>query len=137
MEKTLDDYKPATIDELADALDALVTELVRYRKLRQVQAENEEWPSEPFRLVSFATLTKVPNDVLRQRSIVENPVERALKHGMVEVGKLMYANLKSTDKMVPIVEDVCDRDHKRYGQRIGILDSTFNGIGEGNDIWVS
>ena len=95
MEKTLDDYKPATIDQLADALDALVTELVRYRKLRQVQAENEEWPSEPFRLVSFATLTKVPNDVLRQRSsIVENPVERALKHGMVEVGKLMYANLK-------------------------------------------
>ena len=137
MEMTAEDYKPATIEELADALDELVTELEAYRRRKWEKRKDEPDDDDPLRVTKFSELFKVPRDVLHQRSVVENPIEWALKRGIKEVGKMMFAVLGKTTPMVRIAEEVADRDTKNYGRRIRIIDSTFNGIGSGNDLWVS
>ena len=127
-EMTAADYQPATIEELADALDALVTALVKHRGTHRRK--------EPT-IVNMAELFKVPGDVLHQRTIVDDPVEWALKHGITKIGRLMYDATKSTHRMSQIVDDVCERDPKRFGHRISPIDSCFHGIGSGNDVWVN
>jgi hypothetical protein len=85
----------------------------------------------------MSELFKVPWDVLHQRTIVDDPVEWALKQGITQIGKLMYDVTKSTRRMSEIVNDVCERDPKHFGQRVSPIDSAFHGLGADNDRWVT
>ena len=78
-----------------------------------------------------------PKAVLVARSIVADPVGRALKQMLKEIGTLI-AERVSSGELHEIVERVCDRDPQKWSERVAPIDSAFNGIRpRGGGEWVS
>jgi hypothetical protein len=117
-----------------------VTELVDYRRRRRAEAKAKiraGHPSPPLLLVPSSVLFATGEAVLRERSIADRPVEWGLKRAMKEVGRLLYARIGSTRRLAELADEVAERAPNQFGQRIAPIDATFNGIGSGNDVWVS
>src|SRR5262245_1711221 len=121
--------KPPTTEELVEALNEMVTELVGYRKRQKPRKGLLE-------MFSAAEMVATERTVMQARDWARSPVDKALKRGIKEVGQLLFDQL-GFDGLREVVNDVAERDQRWCGMRISIMDSALNGVGKGQMRWVS
>jgi hypothetical protein len=116
--------------QIEAALDQLLTRLLKER----AQATKKRIASgQPlsFRAYSAAELIAMPilsdQEVWRQR-IIKRPIAGALEWAISEIGEVLFQR-GGTDLMRDGLERVARRHRKTYGQRVSILDVTWDGIG--------
>lgn len=122
--------KPATddaeIDELAAALEAILTELVEYRLSR---------PGNPDSL----RLVRVPVSEEERRTalfshIVADPFEGSLLFTLRGVGEALFA-IGGTRLMRNVLLEIAGRDPENEPQRLSVTDKQWDGIGANDDRW--
>lgn len=122
--------KPATddaeIDELAAALEAILTELVEYRLSR---------PGNPDSL----RLVRVPVSEEERRTalfshIVADPFEGSLLFTLRGVGEALFA-IGGTRLMRNVLLEIAGRDPENEPQRLSATDKQWDGIGANDDRW--
>lgn len=116
----------AAIDELAAALDALLTELVEYRLSR---------PGKSDRL----RLVVVPSSEEERRAalfshIVADPFEGSLLYTLRGVGEALFA-FGGTRLMRNVLLEIASRDPENEPQRLNAADRQWDGIGGDGDRW--
>jgi hypothetical protein len=114
---------------LQDAMHANLTARVEYDKWQST--------TQPPIKLEFMKLDDDDWTRLELEDIIKDPVRKALRWQLKRLGKQLYRALGSTRAMVPICQDVAARDPKRENLRSTIIDKTWDGIGNGSDIWVS
>ena len=116
-----------TVDELADALDEVVSAVVKHRM-------NARRVDDTFDLISAAQLCATSEDTWAACSWVRDPVGRALRNGVRDIGRHIIEGT-GTRALEAVLEAVAKRDERNYGHRAGIMDHAFDGLGVGNDVW--
>jgi hypothetical protein len=116
----------AEIDELAAALDAILTELVEYRLSR---------PSRPdcLRLVAIPS-TEVERRAAHFSHIVADPFEGSLLYALRGVGEALFEH-GGTRLMRNVLLEIAARDHENESRRLAPADRQWDGIGSENDRW--
>jgi hypothetical protein len=137
------DTLPApTLDQLIVTAIKLVDAITEYRRPNETRVSTipkrePEARRGGFGLMSAATLLNTDQEILRQRDIVTNPIVWSLKKTLHEVGQLIYDRVGSVNELLKIAEQIADRDPAHYSRRMSPLDSAWNGVGSGNDRWMS
>jgi hypothetical protein len=125
---TGDDYlgliKRAIAENLAARLD--------HDKRREKANRGKEFKIEMW---SAAALVGTPQEQLRLEDIVKDPVRRALRAQLKELGQCLYRHVQSIDRMREVAEEAADLMPKRWGYRINIIDKAWDGVGEGDHRW--
>jgi len=67
--------------------------------------------------------------------IIENPIKRALRKQLKELGQHLFTVLGTTDGMVKLAEEIADLDPSHWGYRINIIDKAWDGVGKDGDRW--
>jgi hypothetical protein len=126
--------QPPTTKELEEALKELVDALMAHRR-RQARAAEKLGPYDwQAGIVSGAQLLATPSEHLDQRSWVDDPIDRALKDAMRVVGQHLATRLGSTKELGIVGDRIAKRS---YAQRWSAMDSAFDGIRVGDDVWAS
>jgi hypothetical protein len=113
-----------TVNELERALDEVVTALGDHRTKSAGRPTLSFWDGDD-------------EAVIQARLIAKDPVEYALKSMMTSICQLLFDALGSTGSVYEVAERVCDRDPKNWSRRMSPIDSAFDGIGRGDDMWAS
>ncbi len=122
----------AEIARIERALSALLTAM---------QAEEARWP-EPA-LFHIRATPFDPSKVIRSRAemqvdqILQEPVYFACRLAVRRLGERAHAVAGGTDGMRAIAERVADTDPARGGRLLSMLDSAWDGVGFGADVWWS
>ena len=75
---------------------------------------------------------------LHLEAIIGDPVRRALRAQLKDLGWRLFRVLGSTRGMLAIAEEVASLEPGRAGMiRINIVDQCWDVIGEGSDRWVA
>jgi hypothetical protein len=103
--------------------------------LRQ-ETEAEGQPSE-LKVICAADLMMTDPDKVHLESIIGNPVRRALRVQLKDLGWHLFRLLGSTKGMLAVAEEIAVLKPGRSGVRINIIDKAWDGIGEGGNRWVA
>ncbi len=117
-----------SVDDLAAALDAILTELVEYRLSRPPS-------SGPIRLIPAMQSEPERRAALIAR-ILDDPFEGALLFTLRGIGEELFA-LGGTRLMREILHEVAARDPINESRRLSPADSQWDGIGDHSDFWAS
>lgn len=117
-----------TEQELATALDAVLTELVEYRLSRP-------------RSTDLILLAPAPQTALQKRAalfsrIARDPFEGSLLFTLRGIGEALFS-LGGTKLMRDVLQEVAARDPENECQRLSPADSQWDGIGNPDDLWIS
>lgn len=121
-------FERLDVGSLIDALTALVDEEMNHRARRRATWEAEGSPKQPLEAIDAWALMETPREVLIEREWAKDPVHRALRIGVKEVGKLIFARI-GDEAMLAMAESVCDRDQAHWELRMSFLNSALDGIG--------
>ena len=118
----------AEIDELAAALDAILTELVEYRLSR---------PGKP----ECLRLAAIPSTERERRAahfshIVADPFEGSLLYALRGVGAALHEH-GGTRLMRSVLLEIAARDPENEARRLSPADRQWDGIGSDDDCWFS
>jgi hypothetical protein len=116
------DTLPApTVFALEQALRTLVDNLMEHRRT---------WVSPNARrgAVSFGTLGRTPETVVRAIDLVDDPVSYSLKRGIRLLGKAVV-ELYGEAALDAMAERVCGRGRGGFGARMSPVESALEGIG--------
>lgn len=127
--------QPDRLTAIEDALHALVTAIGDH-DAAQFEARASR-PPEPLEIIAIDDITLEGIEDSRLKGIVKDPVRYALRAALKETGRDMFKVVGSTDAMLDALHRVADRDPVNAGRRGAIMDSAWNGLGEGNDRWWS
>lgn len=116
----------AAIDELAAALDAILTELIEYRLSRPGKADR-------LRLVAVPSSEEERRAALFSQIVVD-PFEGSLLYTLRGVGEALFA-FGGTRLMRNILLEVAGRDPENEPQRLSVTDRQWDGIGAEGDRW--
>jgi hypothetical protein len=116
----------AEIDELAAALDAILTELVEYRLSR---------PGNPecLRLVAIPS-TERERRAAHFTHIVADPFEGSLLYALRGVGAALHER-GGTRLMRTVLLEIAARDPENESRRLSPADRQWDGIGSDDDRW--
>lgn len=114
------------------ALDKLLSAIITH-DAAQDQEPRGPIKATPFRFVSLddAALAQAAFDEL-----VRDPIHYALRQGVKRLGRELH-RLGGLDAMGAAIERVADMDLRHSGRRMSIMDSAWNGVGEGSARWWS
>ncbi|AWB26202.1 hypothetical protein DA075_35630 (plasmid) [Methylobacterium currus] len=114
------------------ALDKLLSAIIAHDATRD-QEPRGPIKATPFWFVSLddAALAQAAFDEL-----VRDPIHYALRHGVKRLGRELH-RLGGLDAMSAAIDRVADMDPRHSGRRVSIMDSAWNGIGEGSARWWS
>ncbi len=116
----------AEIDELATALDALLTELVEYRLSRPGRGDC-------LRLVAIPS-TEEERRAAQFSHIVEDPFEGSMLYALRGVGEALFER-GGTRLMRDVLLEIAARDQENESRRLAPADRQWDGIGSENDRW--
>jgi len=116
----------AEIDELAAALDAILTELVEYRLSRPIKPD-------------CLQLVAIPSTEHERRAAIFNhiaadPFEGSLLFALRGVGEALFAR-GGTRLMRNILLEIAARDPENESRRLAPADRQWDGIGVEGDRW--
>jgi hypothetical protein len=112
-----------------DALDATLTARLAYDKWQEATIGPGE--------LKFMQMNDTDWDRLRLEGMVKDPITKAIRKQIKDLGKELFKLLGTTDAMRATLEEVADRLPKHYSWRVTILDKGWDGIGDGADRWWS
>ncbi len=114
------------------ALDKLLSAIIAHDAVRDREARGPI-KATPFRFVSLddAALAQAAFD-----DLVRDPIRYSLRQGVKRLGRELH-RLGGLDAMSRAIDRVADMDPRHSGRRISIMDSAWNGIGEGAARWWS
>ncbi len=78
---------------------------------------------------------ETPEKVIFLVDILNEPVQFALSRQLSSIGALLFAEVRSTERMRQTAEWVAALDVENYEFRMNALDRAFEGLGEGDDVW--
>jgi hypothetical protein len=116
------------VEELAAALDAILTELVAYRLSRLPS-------SDPVRLRRLPMTAVEKRQALISR-IIEDPFEGAMLFALRGVGEELFRH-GGTPLMRAVLADVARRDPENDSRRASPADAQWDGIGDEDDFWIA
>ncbi|MHC2086461.1 hypothetical protein [Methylobacterium sp. CM6244] len=70
-------------------------------------------------------------------ALASDPIGAACRQAVRRLGQRLYDMRGSTEAMREVIDRAADHDPAHAGQRASIMDSAWNGIGEGSDRWWS
>lgn len=114
------------------ALDKLLSAIIAHDTARDREACGPI-KATAFRFVSLddAALAQAAFD-----DLVRDPIRYSLRQGVKRLGRELH-RLGGLDAMSAAIERVADMDPRHAGRRGSIMDSAWNGIGEGTARWWS
>lgn len=129
------DTDSADLAACEQALRELVTAIVDHDASRLPRSSGSI-KATPFRMVPIESLTL---DRIAVKEILADPVRGALRQAVRRMGRELYRLKGSTDAMIFSYDKVADMDddEAKGARRAAIMDSAWNGIGEGDDRWWS
>jgi hypothetical protein len=118
--------------QLADALDALVTCLLMWRR-----RPREEDAIPQLKALEMSRLRATPEEVVALRCLADHPVDVALKKAMKEVGGHLGERVPF-DALLATVKEVCLRDSENADLRMSIFNSALDGVvTRDGDRWIA
>ncbi len=81
-------------------------------------------------------LIETSDQVMFLIDVLNGPVQFPLSRQLNSIGALLFAEVKSTERMKETAEWVAALDVENYEFRMDALDRAFEGLGEGDDIWL-
>jgi hypothetical protein len=90
-----------------------------------------------FKLICAAELMEADEDALYLESVIEDPIRKALRKQLKDLGWRLFRLLGNTDRMLEVAEEISNMKPGSWQYRIDIFDKTWDGIGVGHDFWVS
>lgn len=120
---------------MEDALHALITAIGDHDAARF--EARRSGPQEPLECIMLDDLTLESVEIDRLRGIASNPVRCALRGAVKDIGRDLFRAAGNTDAMLEVLHRVANRDPVNAGRRGAIIDSAWNGLGEGTDRWWS
>jgi hypothetical protein len=93
----------------------------------------------PFELkvISAQELFETDPNRLLLEGVVEDPVRKALRAQLKDLGWRLFHLLGNTDAMLTVAEEISNMKPGNWHYRIDILDKTWDGIGKEGDWWVA
>ena len=122
----------AEADRIENALADLLTAAID-DDARVMQTRSDRLVATPFRMPErIATRAEIEISAL-----LDQPVGAACRQSIRRLGFRLFEVTGSTDGMRDVGERAADQDPQRYGRRVAIVDSAWNGIGNETDRWWS
>jgi hypothetical protein len=120
-----------TVDLIEQALDETLQELQRIRdkpaRKKRSGARLSYWVEDE--------CTASSERILVLSEMIASPVRASLRKQLETIGWLLFREVRSTEQMKQVAEWVASLDVENYEFRINALDSAFDGVGEGGDVW--
>jgi len=120
---------------IKDAIDAVLRARLEYDNFLESKRTTDPIKFEFIDMTGWGD--PVPNNRDRLRSIIKDPVRKSLRKTLKGLGKELFQLLGNTDAMLEVAEEVANREPKKWGHRIDIIDKTWDGIGNDTDVWVT
>jgi hypothetical protein len=120
-----------TLELIEQALDETLNALRRESTLsprKKVLPPGENYWTED-------ELVETPDQLLFLTDVLNEPVQFALSKQLSRIGDILFANVRSTERMRQTAEWVAALDVENYDFRMDALDRAFEGLGEGDDVW--
>jgi hypothetical protein len=86
-------------------------------------------------IVTAAQLEITPIDQLYLKEVIDNPVRRALKSQLKDLGWRLYRLLRTQKAMLKVADEIANMKPQHWDDRINIIDKNWDGIGKGSDVW--
>lgn len=125
-----------TPEEHIDLLKQAIAANLKARRDHQRQLVRSSRGPAILKSINLAQWAATPPEQLYLEDVIEDPVRKALKRQLKDLGERLYRLLGSTAAMVPVAEEVAGMA-PHYGTSIDILDKNWDGIGAGKDRWVA
>ncbi len=127
MEPPLKQTDEQKLQAIEDALDAVLT---------AIHEHDAQRPKGALKAITLAEIMQrnVDGDV---EELTKDPVGAALRHAVWRLGKKLHGIFGRTSGMSDVLERVASRDPANYGTRVYLMDKRWEGIGHGNDVWLS
>jgi hypothetical protein len=90
-----------------------------------------------FKIISAGELMRTDPNRLFLEGVIEDPVRKALRKQLKDLGWRLFRLLGSTDAMLMVAQEISELKPGNWHYRIDILDKTWDGIGEQGDFWVA
>jgi hypothetical protein len=90
-----------------------------------------------FTMTSAGDLIGADDDWLYLDAVIADPIRKALRKQLKDLGWRLFRVLGTTDGMVKIAEKAARPRSKRWGYRMNIVDKAWDGIGESSKPWVA
>jgi hypothetical protein len=119
-----DGYLDATLEDMEQALDRLVGEILDRREQllpHSAEAVNHALYGRPG---PARTHFKTAVDL-----IAESPIEGALRLSVHHIGQMLFENLQSQHKLLRVARRVCSLDETNWSKRMTVIDAAWQGIG--------
>jgi hypothetical protein len=125
-------------DHLALLKRAIAANLdAREKHDRRQERAAQGKPAVDLKVWCAADLMNTPDEQLYLVSVIADPVRKALKRQLKDLGWRLYRLLGNTDAMVKVAEEIANMKPRHWGTRTDIIDNNWDGIGKGNDVWVA
>jgi hypothetical protein len=118
------------VDLLKQAIAANLAARGEHDKRRDRAARGK--PVE-LKIISAAQLIAADPEKLHLDAVIEDPVRKALRAQLRDLGERLHRLLPNTDAMLEVAEEVADIEPERWGRRIDLIDKAWDGIGH----WVA
>jgi hypothetical protein len=103
------------------------------------QRRQRDRRAEPSRLefINAADLARADADWLYLEEVIRDPVRKALRKQLRDLGQQLFDVLGTTAGMRDIACAIANLDRKHWHHRINILDKGWDGVGAGTCRWVA
>jgi hypothetical protein len=118
---------------LKDAIDATLKARTDHDERRYAEHNGQR----TFKLLRAFDLKDKDWERERLEGIVKDPVFRALRRQLEDLGQKLYRLTGSTEAMLDVCNEVAARDPRHEDDRLNIIDKAWDGIGNGKDIWLA
>ena len=120
-------------------LDLLKQAIAANLDARQEHAERQNRASSgmppDLQLISAAILMETPEEKLYLESVINDPIRRALKEQLKDLGRRLFRLLGNIEEMLQVAEEVANLRPQKWEIRINIIDKNWDGIGAGTHFW--
>jgi hypothetical protein len=124
------------LEMLKSAVAANLAARTEHDKRREKARESQ---GEPFdiSLISVGDLLGADDDWLYLDAVIADPVYKALRKQLKDLGQRLFNLLGTTAGMDTIAEEIADLVPEHWSYRVNIIDKAWDGVGQGNDRWVA
>jgi hypothetical protein len=124
--------KPEHLALLRQAIAANLAARVDHDRRRQ--EANRDKPVQ-FTLIPIGDLMGADDRRLYLEGVIDDPIRKALRKQLKDLGQRLFDALGTTEGMVEIAEEIADLKPGPWGYRIDIIDKAWDGVGAGGDRW--
>jgi hypothetical protein len=114
---------------------ALLKQAIAANLRARIEHDRRLTPPTEFKIVNAFENTD-PNQLFLE-GVVEDPIRKALRAQLKDLGWRLFRLLGSTDAMLAVAQEISELKPGNWHYRIDIIDKTWDGIGEQGDFWVA